>query len=115
MVATVVWPVRFRMTTRARAGVPGQGGSARSTGQFRTTVRPRRPAPAGGGAVVGSVPAGAEVVGAGAAVAVAEAAGCGCREMVRVDGDGLADGAPDPQAAGATARTTAKAAVTART
>src|SRR4051794_17409775 len=102
------------MTTRARAGVPGQGGSARSTGQFTTTVRPFRPAPAGGRAVVGGVSAGAEVVGAevvGAEVAcgVTEAVGCGRREMVRVDGPG--DGAPDPQAAGATARAVAKTAV----
>jgi hypothetical protein len=77
-----------------------------------TTVRPRSPLPAGGGTVVGGVPAGAEMLGAGAAVDVAEAAGSGCREMVRVGG--LAVGAPDPQAAGATARTTAKTAINGR-
>src|SRR4051812_38199302 len=100
------------MTTRARAGVPGQGGSARSTGQFTTTVRPVRPAPAGGRAVVGGVSAGAEVVGAELACGVTEAAGCGRSEMVRADGPG--DGAPDPQAAGATARAVAKTAVSRR-
>jgi hypothetical protein len=77
-----------------------------------TTVRPRRPAPTGGGAVVGGLPVGAVVGGAGAAVDVVAAGGCGCREMVRVGG--LAAGAPDPQAAGATARTTAKTAVSRR-
>jgi hypothetical protein len=84
----------------------GQGGSARSTGQFRTTVRPRRPAPAGGEGVGDGVPAGAEATGA---VVVGDA---GCREMVRVDG--FADGVPDPQAAGAMARTAAKTAINGR-
>ena len=103
-VAMVVCPVWFRTTTRAGAGVLGQGGSARSTGQFRTTVRPLSPVPAGGRAV-GDDGGDGEMVRAGGD-------GDGDREMVRVDGDGemvpvggFADGAPDPQAAGATART----------
>ena len=60
-----------------------------------------------GGEVVG-----AEVIGAGAAVGLVEMAGCGRGEMVRVDG--LVDGASDPQAADAMARTMARAAVNGR-